>query len=212
MMAAALFGYIPAAIAIGALAASLHWSLTLILGLSLVIYSGALQSALLGLMVLNPSFAVVFFVSLALNLRHMLYGPHLQAERPQWPRWYRWVMSYFLTDELYAAAISGQVSQRGFFGLGLILYGGWIFGTVVGALGARLVPNGLLPALGLALPALFLALLIPHIKARADIFAAGTALVVALIGRVLHWPEAYAVIAIAGGATMGWFRQRREDG
>lgn len=113
MMAAALLGDLPAAMAIGWLGMYMHWSLWSSLGLSLFIYSGALQAALLGLMILNPPLAVVLGMAFALNLRPMLYGPHLEAARPGWPRWYRVVLSFFLTDELYAAGLSRIDTSRG---------------------------------------------------------------------------------------------------
>ncbi len=211
MIAAALLGYIPAAMAIGSLGTYMHWSLWTTLGLSLFIYSGALQSALLGLMILNPPFVVVLGMAFALNLRHMLYGPHLEAERPGWPRWYRAVLSFFLTDELYAAGLNPSLSRRDFAWLSVVLYLGWLGGTLAGALGTQLVPRPWLGPFALALPALFIALLAPRIKASGDVWAVASALILAALGRLEKWPAGFAVVPIVVGATLGWYATRRRE-
>lgn len=211
MMAAALLGYLPAAMAIGSLGTYMHWSLWSTLGLSLFIYSGALQSALLGLMILNPPLAVVLGMAFALNLRHMLYGPHLEAARPGWPRWYRVVLSFFLTDELYAAGLNPALSHRNFAWLSVLLYLGWLGGTIAGALGTRLIPLPWLAPFSLALPALFIPLLASRIKESADLWAVASALVLAGLGRLEKWPAGYAVIPIVVGATVGWYAIRKRE-
>ncbi len=212
LLLAVLLGYVPAAMAFGALATALHLSMGIIVGFSVFIYSGALQSTMLGLIILNPSFPLVISIGLAINLRHMLYGPHLEAARRDWRPWHRWLLSGLLTDELYAVGLDPSISPREFSIIGVSLYAGWILATLAGALGAHLAPTRWLVAFGLALPALFVALLIPRLNSRPDLAAAATAIGLALLGRFMHWPEAYFLVPILLGATAGWwFRQKLRE-
>lgn len=203
-----LLGYVPTAMAFGAVATALHLGFWVVLGFSLFIYSGALQSAALGLAALNTSWEVMLGVALALNLRHMLYGPHLETERSDWSPWHRWLMGGLLTDELYAAGLDPSLSRPAWSRLGMTLYLGWVGGTLVGILASRAIPGIFAGALAMALPALFISLLVPRLQRRADVWAVVAAGLLALVGRAVHVPEDFYLIPIVAGATAGWLRQR----
>jgi predicted branched-subunit amino acid permease len=198
-------GYAAAATAFGALATALHVGLWMTLGMSAVLYSGALQSTVLGVMVLNPPFGLLLAVAFGVNMRHMLYGPHLETHRQgHWRRIDRWLTAGFLTDELYALGLDDRLSPETWTSIGLGLYVSWILGTAVGAWGAGQVPHAWLASFGLALPSLFVALLIPRLRARPEAAGAVSALLLALIGRFMDWPEVYYLVPILGGATIAY--------
>ncbi len=205
-----MLGYSAAAIAFGALAAAWHWQSAIIVGFSLLLYSGALQSTVLGLTIVNPSFALVFTLSLAVNLRHMLYGPHLQTRDREWKRLDRWVIGGLLTDELYALGLDPSLNRKQWRAAGLMLYGCWAASTAVGVASAHVVPHQWLLAMSLALPSLFMGLLIPRLSSQSDWLAALVAAALAALGRWLHWPDAYIIIPIAMGASAGYWAQRRK--
>lgn len=206
-------GYAAGAAAFGALATALHLSLWMALGMSALLYSGALQATVLGIIVLNPPFGLLLAVAFGVNMRHMLYGPHLETQRQGRWRWIdRWMMAGFLTDELYALGLDSQLTPRTWTSIGLGLYGSWLLGTVLGAWGARQVPEAWLASLGLALPSLFVGLLIPRLTARPDAAAAVSALLMAIIGRLLDWPEVYYLVPILGGATIASLLSAKSGG
>ncbi len=205
----AMLGYLPASIAFGAMGIALHVPWPLILGLSLFAYSGALQSTVLGLSVTyNPGWLVIL-VALAVNLRHILYGPHLESARSDWRPWHRWLISAFLTDELYAVGLDPTLSLQDWSLIGIGLYLSWILGTGLGIFSARFIPPNWLVSLGLALPALFIGLLMPRLTHRAPWVAAVSAALLTAIGRLAHFPPEYLVVPILVGATSGYLLQER---
>lgn len=205
-----MLGYWPSAIAFGAVGEVLHISWPFILGLSMVIYSGALQAAILGLLSTNTPFLIVAVVALAINLRHMLYGPHLESARSDWKWWHRWIMSGLLTDELYALGLNEDTSTRSWVRMGIGLYVSWVVGTVIGIVGIHLVPAIWVTSLGVALPALFLGLLIPRIKDREAFWAACGAAGLALLERWAKTPVELIVVPIVVGATLGFLASGRK--
>ena len=205
-------GYAAGAMAFGALATALHISLWMTLGMSAVLYSGALQSTVLGMLVLNPPFGLLAAVAFGVNMRHMLYGPHLEMHRPGHWRWMdRWVTSGLLTDELYALGLDAQLGPAVWTTMGVGLYLSWILSTALGAWGADQVPSTWLVSFGLALPSLFVGLLIPRLITRPDAAAAGSGLLLALAGRLMAWPEVYYLIPILIGATLAYFLGARRQ-
>lgn len=204
-----LLGYLAGAVAFGALATALHLSPVMVLGFSVLLYSGALQSTVLGMALLNPPFLVVVGVAFGVNLRHMLYGPHLESRPLGWRPWHRWLMAGLLTDELYALGLDENLPRSEWSWIGLSLYLVWILGTAIGVAGAHLLPERFLLAFSLALPSLFMGLLIPRLGSRADLAAALAAALLAIAVRVIHLPEAYELVPILAGATAGYAIYRR---
>lgn len=199
-----MLGYAAVAVAFGALATALHVGIGMALGLSVLLYSGALQSTILGMLILNPPFGLMMAIAFGVNLRHMLYGPHLETHRQDWRPIDRIVMAGLLTDELYALGLDTTLTPRAWTVTGIGLYASWIASTAAGALAAHLLPPVWLAAFGLALPSLFIGLLVPRLVSRADWAAACAAAAITVAGRVLHLPEVFDVVPIVLGATLAF--------
>lgn len=183
--------------------------------MSLIVYSGASQFAIVGLVAAGVPWLVTAATALILGLRHVIYGPSLAPYlRGLTPR--RSALAAFgLTDEVFAVASSslpGRPAGLGWMlGLELGAYASWALGSLAGAAsGAALVEALpiLAPALSFALPALFVALLVPTIKAstgemRAPLVA--TVLVAGAVATTLHLAglEAWSIPAagVAGPAV-----------
>ncbi len=167
-------GYVPAAIAFGVAARGAGLGTTEALLMSLLVYSGASQFAIVGLVAAGVPWLVTAATALVLGARHVIYGPSLAPHlRGLTPR--RSALAAFgLTDEVFAVAASslpGKPTGLGWMlGLELGAYTSWALGTLLGAAaGAALVGAFplLAPALSFALPALFVALLVSMMKALA---------------------------------------------
>ena len=166
-----VIGYVPAAVAFGVAARGAGLGTTEALLMSLVVYSGASQFAIVGLIASGVPWLVTAATALVLGLRHVIYGPSLAPHlRGLTPR--RSALAAFgLTDEVFAVAASSlSVRPAGLgwlLGLELGAYASWALGTLLGAAaGVALVEAFpvLAPALSFALPALFVALLVPMMK------------------------------------------------
>lgn len=71
--------------------------------------------------------------------------------------------SAFVTDEIFAVAVSKSQSlnKNYLLGLALLPYLGWTFGTLFGSIAGNILPNTVTSALGIALYAMFVAIIIP---------------------------------------------------
>lgn len=75
----------------------------------------------------------------------------------------RFFFSAFITDEIFAisSAKHGLVNKKYFLGLVILPYLGWSLGTLLGALAGNSLPLEITNALGIALYAMFIAIIIP---------------------------------------------------
>lgn len=162
-----VLGYLPAAFAFGIAAGSAGLGAVETVLMSLIVYSGASQFALVGLLSSGASLVVAAGTALVLGSRHLLYGPALAPRlRPLGAR--RASLAAFgLTDEAFAVAAAklpggGAGGYGWLLGLELGAYASWVVGSWVGASAggavAGAVPS-LSASLAFALPALFVALL-----------------------------------------------------
>ncbi len=74
----------------------------------------------------------------------------------------RFLCSFFITDEIFAVgASSPKINFKYALGLATLPYFGWALGTALGALAGSLLPTFITNALGIALYAMFIAIIIP---------------------------------------------------
>ena len=186
-----IVGYFPIAFSFGVSATRAGLTGGEAVMLSVVIYAGAAQFLALALVTSGAPLLVSAVTLIAMNLRHLLYGPALlrRAGKEASTR-QAWAWAFGLTDEVFGAALGALARGKRFsepmmFGLGLGAYAAWVSGTAVGALaggGALAAYPALDAGLGFMLPALFLALLlsvlsrvqIPTIVVAAGATIAGT--------------------------------------
>jgi 4-azaleucine resistance transporter AzlC len=170
-----VMGYIPIAFSFGVAATRAGFSPVEAFALSLFIYAGASQFLALALLSSGAPVLVAAFTLIAMNLRHVLYGPALMREAgPKATTRHAWAWAWGLTDEVFGQALGAlargqRFSEAYMFGLGLGAYAAWVSGTIIGAYAGGGVLQGW-PAvnagLGFMLPALFLALLLSILSRR----------------------------------------------
>jgi predicted branched-subunit amino acid permease len=75
----------------------------------------------------------------------------------------RFLASAFITDEIFAVAAAKPclINKRYFYGLVVLPYFGWALGTLIGASAGDILPANISSALGIALYAMFIAIIIP---------------------------------------------------
>lgn len=210
-LAAALpiaMGYVPIAFSFGVAATRAGLSAVEAFGLSLIIYAGAAQFLALALITSGAPMLAAAFTLVAMNLRHVLYGPTLIRKAGEGAsRRHAWAWAFGLTDEVFGTAIGalsrGEVrfSERFMFGLGAGAYASWLAGTLAGAMaggGALAAWPALEAGLGFMLPALFLALLL-SILARAQV----PVILVAGLVTVALTVAVSSTVGILGGMLAG---------
>ncbi len=198
-----VMGYLPIAFSFGVAATQAGFTGVEAFALSLLIYAGASQFLALALLSSGAPVLVAGFTLIAMNLRHVLYGPALMREAGEGATTrHAWAWAWGLTDEVFGQALGSlargqRFSERYMFGLGLGAYAAWVSGTVVGAYAGGGALEGW-PAvnagLGFMLPALFLALLL-------SILSRGQLPVIAVAGAVTV--AATLTISATSGILLG---------
>lgn len=205
--------YLPSGIAFGAFTVALRIPHLYAVMLSLLVFSGAVQSAFLGFWSAGLDPFSMILTAFLLNLRHTFYGPHLSSSGYDIQPKDEMLIGPFLTDEVYALSISTPGLETGDV-LKISVYGyiNWFIATVIGITLASLAPIGIIEILLIALPALFIGLMIPRIKNGSTIFTAVSAICIAITGRLLELPSYFIIVPIIAGVLIGYYYGRARGG
>jgi len=202
-----LLGVSPFGMIYGVLALSAGLPATLAFAMSSVVFAGSAQFVGAQLMGAGAPGVVILVTTFIVNLRHVLYSasvaPSLKHLNMRW----KCLLAYFLTDEVYAVAIT-RVAQSGasrfgspllrwyFLGAGLAQWSAWQVSTAVGiALGAQIPPGW---ALDFAIALTFIALVIPTLTDRPTVAAALSAGIVAVLTAAWPYKLGLVVAAVVG--------------
>ncbi len=157
---------------------------------SVIVFSGAAQFAMVGLLASGASTLAVLVVIAALSLRHLPLGALLRS-RLEGGMWSRLARSWFLVDETAGLAIAGRGSAgRTLLVAGTAAYTAWVGGTVLGVMGADL--GGIEALAEVVFPVLFVGLAALTVRRRSDAVRAVIAGALSL-GLLVVWPAAGAL-------------------
>lgn len=193
-------------ISFGVLAAAKGISVVKIQAMSLLVFAGGSQFALIA--GVGSGLAAAVVAGLLLNARHIAYGMSLSPVI-RGPLWRRAAASQVVIDESTAYALAQPDSRRarqGFYAVGVILFVAWQAGTAIGA-----VAGGAIDAdrfgLDAAFPAGLLALLWPQLADPAARIAAAVGVVVA-VAATPFLPSGGPIILASIGALAGMASER----
>ncbi len=208
-----LIGVFPFGLIYGALALSAGLSPAAAQLMSSIVFAGSAQFATAQLVHEAAPAAVIVVTIGIINLRHMLYSasmaPYLKDLSTRWKS----LLAYLLTDEAYAATVTHfqeqgttSTSHWFFLGAGIALWTTWQASSALGIfLGAALPASW---PLDFALPLTFIAMVIPVLKDRPAVGAAGAAGVVALLAYALPYKLGFIIAAVLGIAVGMLLEQR----
>ena len=160
-------GYVSVSFTFGILAVAYGLSTLEALLISMTTLTSAGQFAGINIMSNLGSYVEMFIAQITINIRYSLMSISLSQKVEQKLKGnYRWLLGTFITDEIFAVAISqkGKVTREYFFGLAIIPYFGWALGTFLGALFGEIIPEEISSALGIALYGMFIAIIIPKVR------------------------------------------------
>ncbi|SFC95720.1 AzlC family ABC transporter permease [Clostridium uliginosum] len=166
-------GYISVSITFGMMAARGGLSPFMALIISMTNLTSAGQFAGIGLIFNTASYLEIALTMFIINIRYMLMSLSLsQKLQRKIPLIQRCVISFGITDETFTLASleEGDISSEFMLGIITLPYLGWALGTFIGAITTTILPNSLQDALGIALYAMFIALIIPQVKISKPIF------------------------------------------
>lgn len=151
--------------------------------LSLLVFTGASQFALVGALGAGGSPFAAAAGAFFLGVRNAFYGLRL-SELLRLPRAVRPLAAQWVIDETSAVALAQpdrRSARLGFTVTGASLYVLWNLTTLLGALGASALGDPAAWGLDAAGPAVFLALLAPMVRGRDQRAVAALAVVLALV-------------------------------
>lgn len=185
-------------------ASGLSWMQTQ--ALSLLMFTGASQFALVGVLGAGGGAIAAVLTAWMLGARNGIYGLTIASLlRPRGTA--TLATAQFTIDETTAMAVANEddpaLRRQAFWWTGLSIYVLWNLGTLLGALGASALADPGVLGLDAAIPAGFIALLWPRLRDRQSWAIAACGALVALVLIPLTRPGipvlASALVAVAAG-------------
>jgi predicted branched-subunit amino acid permease len=196
----------------GAISVAAGLSVAQTCALSLLMFTGASQFALVGVVAAGGAPVSGALTALLLGTRNTLYGLRL-APLLAWRGWRRTGAAHLLIDESTAMAVtrtSVPAARVGFLTTGLSVFLLWNLATLGGAVAGTALGDPRTYGLDAAVGAAFLALLWPRLRDRRNQVVALAAAAVAL-GVVPAAPAGVPVLAAAGVALLAGALSSRPD-
>jgi len=206
-----LLALLPFGLAFGATATGNGLSPMEALGMSVFVFAGAAQLAVVPLLSAGASVAIVLLTVLVVNLRLTLYSASLASHFGRLPAGWKGLLAYLLSDQAYAATITrfgeGEMEEQNkcwyYLGVALAIWATWQAATMLGVVLGAWASEGW--SLDFVLPLIFIAAAVPAIKDRTTGAAALAAGVVALFAAALPLNLgliAAALVGVLGGLVV----------
>ena len=196
----------------GAVSVAAGLSVAQTCALSLLMFTGASQFALVGVLAAGGAPLSGALTALLLGTRNTLYGLRL-APLLQWSGWRRALAAQVVIDESTAMSVtrtSRAAARVGFLTTGLAVFVLWNLATFGGAIAGTVLGDPRTFGLDAAVGAAFVALLWPRLRDRRNQLVAVAAAAVAL-GIVPLAPAGVPVLAAAGVALLAGALSDRPD-
>ena len=151
---------------------------------SMLTLTSAGQFAGIGIMSLPNGYISMLVSQLTINVRYAFMSISLsQKTDSKFKGLFKWLLGFFITDEIFAVAIDEDNVKRSYFiGVSTLPYFGWAIGTICGALLGNVLPELVLNALGIAIYAMFIAIIMPKMKSNKKVLlVVGIALMCSVI-------------------------------
>ncbi len=171
------------ALSFGAISTAAGLSLLQTVALSVLMFTGASQFALVGVVGAGGSVWAGAATAALLGSRNALYGLRLGSILKS-RGWRRLAAAHFVIDETTAMAIARDKpaeSRLAFWATGAAVFSLWNLGTLIGALATHALPDPKVLGFDAAPPAAFLALLAPRLRSGEPLAIALAAGLIALV-------------------------------
>lgn len=159
-------GFIPVAIAFAIMAKESGMTGLQAILMSAMVFAGASQIMATGMIAAGASTISMIVATFILNLRHLIMSTCVVNQMEKTKLGLKLLACFGITDETFAVFTSDSknFSLWYFFGLALMAYSSWVLGTVLGVVASDILPQIVSDSFGIALYALFIALLVPNVK------------------------------------------------
>ncbi len=210
-----LFGFLPVSITFAVMASQAGLTVAETIAMSAAVFAGASQIMAVGMVGTGADIVTITIATFVLNLRHIIMSTCVFSKLThEKKRWYLPV-GFGITDEtfaLFSLEKEGRASVGYMLGLITVAYSSWVGGTALGAFVSGLLPKTVSDSLGIALYALFIALVVPDVKKSLRLMLVVGITAILNILLCLWLPQSWAIItATLVGAAIGVFVVDDED-
>ena len=160
-------GYLGVSFAFGIFAVEKGLSIMEATLISMTNLTSAGQFAAVPVIVGGGTFLELILGQIIINLRYTFMSVALSQKLDKSVRLIdRFIISFANTDEIFAVAVSNKedVGRSYLYGLIVTPYLGWSLGTLIGATMGAILPHIVISALGIAIYAMFVAIVVPQMK------------------------------------------------
>lgn len=193
-------GYLSVSFTFGIMAVSFGFFWWQAVIISMLTLTSAGQLAGISVMIHPGQYLDMLLSQLTINLRYSFMSVSLsQKVASSFSGVKRWLLGFFMTDEIFAvASAEKEVNAKFFFGLSVAPYFGWALGTLGGSVLGNVLPAVLMNSLCLAIYGMFLAIIAPKAKESRAV------LCVILVAVLLHVAFTYLplVSRLSAGITV----------
>lgn len=203
-----VIGYFPIAMTFGILSKTTGISIIDSSLFSILVYAGASQFMALNLLHMGAGIGEIVLTTLLVNFRHFLMSASLASRVTKDMKKWSPVIAFGITDEVFSVAAfrREQITTKFILSLDLVSYLSWIMGTVFGYLIGQVLPSALRNSMGVALYAMFAAILIPEAKKSKNILilAILSGLINTLLYHFMVLPQGWnLILAIISVSALG---------
>ncbi|SHO48326.1 AzlC family ABC transporter permease [Desulfopila aestuarii] len=202
-----VLGYIPVGFAYGVLAQKSGLGLMNAVAMSVIVFAGSAQLIGAGLFGAGAGPLALIATTFVVNLRHLLMSAALAPKLRGWKKWQIAFFGYELTDETFALHTMRMAKEHPpmaeTFGVNVTAQFSWIVGSLAGYLAGGQIADVRPVGLDYALPAMFIALLVPQIVKPVYLMMAVLACVISVSLSLLGFSQSHVIAATVIASTVG---------
>lgn len=211
-----MLGFIPVGIAYAVMARQSGFSVPQTCLMSVTVFAGASQMMAAGMYARGAGMAAIILTTFVLNLRHIIMSLCVSERMEKASLPVRLIMSFGVTDESFAIFTTVKKENctvKFFLGIVTVTYLSWNLGTFIGAVFSDFLPAFLTAALGVALYAMFTALLVPGVKGNPKLLLLTvlTAILNTLLTRFMDSGWAIIISTLSCAAAGVMFVELKEE-
>ena len=211
-----VIGYLPIALAFGILSKTSGITLLESIMFSSIVYAGASQFMALTMIAMGAGTLGIVLTTFLVNFRHFLMSASIAGKIKNEKKSILPLIAFGITDETFSVASFSKENLTSSFMMGLELaaYLSWNVGTIAGYLLGSTLPDSIQASMGIALYAMFIALVTPmakkFLKIASLVILSG--IVNSLVGRFASVPRGWGIIiAIISVSILGVFIFSEEE-
>jgi len=184
-----LLGVVPFAMITGVAAVGVGLSPLDSFGMSVIVFAGASQLAVLQLMKIGSPWIIMVLTAWIINLRFIMYSAVLAPAMQKLPTGRKSLLAYMLSDQAFGVSVSyftthPEVDRNWFyFGTALTIWVTWQISAIAGSLLGTLIPTSW--GLDFAFPLSFMALMFAALTDHPTVVAAIAGGLTAVLGKPL---------------------------